>query len=129
MALARIAAENRCRDILVLNLKGISPVTDFFVVATGTSSRQMKTVLAKMSDFRRQHKDEVVALGKKEGMESQRWALLDLVDVIVHVFAPDARTYYALELLWGDAPHVDWQAGYTPPRPPGGHDSEDEEED
>ena len=89
-------------------------MTDFFVIATGTSGRQMKTVLAKMSDLLRDHQD-VVRLGR-EGMESQRWALLDLFDVVVHVFAPEARSYYALELLWGDAPKVDWQTGWTPPR-------------
>ena len=101
---------------MVLDLAGISPVTDFFVIATGTSSRQMKTVLAKMSDFLRDH-DDVVRLGR-EGMESQRWALLDLFDVVVHVFAPEARSYYALELLWGDAPHIDWEKGYNPPPAP-----------
>ena len=115
IALARIADENRCRDVTVLDLEGVSPVTDFFVIATGTSSRQMKTVVAKMDDFLRAHRD-IVALGT-EGLHSDRWVLLDLVDVIVHVFAPDARTFYALELLWGDAPHIDWQQGYVPARP------------
>ena len=111
--LARLAAENRCRDVVVLDLGGVSPVTDFFVIATGTSSRQMKTVLAKMSDFLRDHED-VVRLGR-EGMDSQRWALLDLFDVVVHVFAPEARSDYALELLWGDVPKVDWAEGWMPP--------------
>jgi ribosome-associated protein len=115
IALARTAVENRCQDVLVLNLTGISPVTDFFVIATGTSGRQMKTVIAKMNDFVR-HEPGVSALGE-EGLDSQRWVLLDLVDIVVHIFAPDARSYYALELLWGDAPKIDWQAGYTPPRP------------
>lgn len=105
--MARVAAENRCRDIMVLDLKGISPVTDFFVIATGTSARQMKTVLARMNDFVAAHGD-VVRLGR-EGMESSRWALLDLVDVVIHVFAPEARSFYALELLWGDAPQVEWR--------------------
>ena len=116
VALARLAAENRCRDVTVLNLTGESPVTDFFVIATGTSARQMRTVVAKMDDFVREHGD-VTALGC-EGLESQRWVLLDLVDVVVHVFAPEARTYYALELLWGDMPHVDWEKGYKPPLAP-----------
>ena len=89
-------------------------MTDFFVIATGTSRRQMTTLLARMNDFLATHKD-VVRLGR-EGMDSQRWALLDLFDVVVHVFAPEARTYYALELLWGDAPKVDWRSDWTPPR-------------
>ncbi len=57
-------------------------------------------------------------LGEKspslEGLASDRWVLLDLFDVVVHVFAPDARDFYALELLWGDVPHLDWQKGYHP---------------
>ena len=102
--------------MIVLDLAGESPVTDFFVVATGTSARQMRTVVAKMDDFVKSQGD-ASALGR-EGMESERWALLDLVDVVVHVFAPEARTYYALELLWGDVPHVDWQKDYKPPMAP-----------
>ena len=88
-------------------------MADFFVVATGTSPRQMRTVVAKMDDYLREHRD-VVPLGR-EGLDSERWVLLDLVDVIVHVFSPDARTFYALELLWGDVPEVDWREGYHPP--------------
>ena len=114
IALARVAAENRCRDVTVLDLSGESPVTDYFVIATGTSARQMRSVVARMDDFVRSHRD-VTALGR-EGMDSDRWALLDLVDVVVHVFAPDARTFYALEMLWGDVPEVDWQTGWTPLR-------------
>jgi ribosome-associated protein len=108
-----VAAANRCRDVCVLDLAGASPVTDYFVIATGTSSRQMQTVVAKMDDFLSAHRD-VVSLGR-EGLQSQRWVLLDLVEVVVHVFAPEARTFYALELLWGDVPRVDWQEGWTPP--------------
>ncbi len=113
MELARLAFETRCRDVVVLHIAKASPVSDYFVIATGTSSRQMRTVLAKMEDFLREHKDHP-ALGK-EGMNSDRWALLDLVDVVVHVFAPEARGYYDLELLWGDVPRVDWREGYAPP--------------
>lgn len=113
IAMARVAAENRCREVMVLDLRDISPVTDFFVVATGTSSRQMRTVLEKMDDYTRGHPD-MVPLGR-EGMDSERWALLDLVDVVIHVFAPEARTYYALEMLWGDVPHVDWEDGWEMP--------------
>ena len=108
-----MAAENRCRDVIVLDIARASPVADYFVIATGTSSRQMRTVLAKMEDFLREHTDHP-PLGK-EGMNSDRWALLDLVDVVVHVVAPDARSFYDLEMLWGDAPRIDWQTGYAPP--------------
>ncbi|MBN2582387.1 MAG: ribosome silencing factor [Planctomycetes bacterium] len=112
--MARLAAENRCRDIVVLDLREISPVTDFFVLATGTSRRQMQTVLSKITDIIKAEADVSVPYGT-EGTGSDHWALVDMVDVIVHVFAPEARTYYALEMLWGDSPRIDWQAGWQAP--------------
>ncbi|HOI56871.1 MAG TPA: ribosome silencing factor [Phycisphaerae bacterium] len=112
--MARLAAENRCRDVVVLDLREISPVTDFFVVATGTSRRQMQTVLAKVADAIKAEPDVSTPYGT-EGVGSDHWALVDMVDVIVHVFAPEARSYYALEMLWGDSPRVDWQDGWQPP--------------
>ena len=113
IALARVAAENRCRDVLVLDLVGESPVTDYFVIATGTSRPQMRTVAARIEEYIRGDAD-VSCLGE-EGLTSDHWVLLDLVDVVVHVFAPDARAYYALELLWGDVPRVDWETGWHRP--------------
>ena len=117
VTLARVCAENRCRDITVLDLRGLSPVTDFFVLATGTSARQMNAAA-----------DRVVEAGKElgqrpfgvegeeaaEGPEQARWMLVDYVDVVVHVFTTDSRGYYDLELLWGDAPRVNWQRGWKP---------------
>ena len=112
--LARSCAENRCRDVLVLDLRGLSPVTDFFILATGTSPRQMGAVAHLVIEAG----DTV---GERpwgvEGKESGRWVLLDFVDVVVHVFSEEARKYYDIELLWGDAPHINWQAGWTPRAP------------
>jgi ribosome-associated protein len=104
---ARTAAENRAEDVVVLDLRGMSPVTDFFVICSGTSDRQMRAVY-----------DDVEERGKKlgwrpfgsAGYESSTWLLLDFVDVVVHIFAPEYRRYYDLELLWGDAPRVEWDA-------------------
>jgi ribosome-associated protein len=111
VALARTCAETRCQDVTVLDLRKLSPVTDFFVLATGTSARQMHAVA-----------DHVVQAGRdlgdrpfgREGFESG-WVLVDYVDVVVHVFTAESRTYYDLELLWGDAPRVDWKRGWRPP--------------
>ena len=102
---ARVAHDNRAEEVCVLDLRGLSPVTDYFVVCSGTSDRQMRAVF-----------DAVVAEGKKAGFqrfgsagyESATWMLVDFVDVVVHIFAPEYRRYYDLELLWGDAPRVDW---------------------
>lgn len=100
IAAAKVAAQRRCRDIVVLDLKGISPATDYFVIATGTSDRQMRTVA-----------DEICQTGKKTGSqlfgragyEQARWILLDFIDVVVHIFDSEYRDYYDLDLLWGDA--------------------------
>jgi ribosome-associated protein len=100
VAAAKLAAERNCKDIVVLDLRGKSPATDYFVIATGTSDRQMRTVC-----------DEITKAGKeldfrpfgRAGYEYGRWILLDFVDVVVHLFDSRHRDYYALELLWGDA--------------------------
>ncbi|UCG17546.1 MAG: ribosome silencing factor [Phycisphaerales bacterium] len=105
---ARLASEHRAQEVAVLDLRGLSPVTDYFVICSGTSDRQMRAVF-----------DVLTAEGKKTGWEpfgsagyeSATWMLLDFVDVVVHIFAPDYRQYYDLEMLWGDAPRVDWNKG------------------
>jgi ribosome-associated protein len=97
---ARLAADTRCHNVVVLDVTGISPVCDFFVIASGTSSRQMRGVA-----------DEIAELGGKQnfaplsssGMDGDSWMLVDFVDVIVHLFSDTARSYYDLENLWGDA--------------------------
>jgi ribosome-associated protein len=102
---ARIAAERHCSDIVVLDLRGISPATDYFVIVTGTSDRQMRTVA-----------DEISEAAKKQGMkrfgragyEQGRWILLDFIDIVVHIFDSEYRDYYDLELLWGDAKRIDY---------------------
>ena len=115
--MARVCAENRCRDVAVLDLRKLSPVTDFFVVATGTSARQMRSVANRAVDAGRdlgQRPFGVEGEETAEGPEASRWILVDYVDVVVHVFTPDSRGYYDLELLWGDAPRVDWRRGWKP---------------
>ena len=103
--LARIAHENKAEDVVALDLRGISPVTDFTVIGTGTSDRQMRTVA-----------DQAVEYGTKlgerpygfTGYQSATWILIDFVDVVLHVFGRPYRAYYDLELLWGDAPRLEW---------------------
>jgi ribosome-associated protein len=90
----------------VLDVSGVSPVTDFFVVATGTSPRQMRSVC-----------DEVEELGQpaghtalsRSGYEGDHWICIDFVDMILHVFNPEARIFYDLDNLWGDARKVEWR--------------------
>ncbi len=100
LAAAKVAAERHCSNIVALDLRGKSPATDYFVIATGTSDRQMRAVA-----------DEICEAAKKQGLqrfgragyEQARWILLDFVDVVIHIFDSEYRDYYDLELLWGDA--------------------------
>ena len=104
--LARTLADDRCHQVTVLDVAGISPVTDFFVVATGTSARQMKTAAQSAEDLSRSMKYDRVTHG---GDASDNWIILDCFDVIVHLFTQDARAYYDVDGLWGDAWRVPWE--------------------
>ncbi len=103
IAAAKVAAERHCTNITILDLRGKSPATDFFVIATGTSDRQMRTVA-----------DEISELGRERGFnrfgsagyEQSKWILLDYIDVVVHIFDTEYRDYYDLDLLWGDAKRI-----------------------
>jgi len=97
---AKVALERRCQDIVVLDLRDVSPATDYFVIATGTSDRQMRTVCDEISQTARNNGFERFG---RAGYDQARWILLDFVDVVVHIFSHDYRDYYDLELLWGDA--------------------------
>ncbi len=103
---ARIAHSRRAEGIVVLDLRGISPVTDYFVLLTGTSDRQMRSVAREIADAAagRGHR-----LLNASGMDSGGWILLDFVDVVIHIFDDMRRRYYDLELIWGDAPRVRWK--------------------
>ena len=102
---ARAAADRQAEDIVILDVHELIVITDLFVICTGTSDRQVKTVVEEVEKALR-------ALGQKpvrrEGEQEARWVLLDYVDVVVHVFAEEEREYYDLERLWRDAPRVGW---------------------
>jgi ribosome-associated protein len=93
---------------MVLDMAGVSPVTDFYVIATGTSARQMRTVCDQVDEL-----SEKMGLKsyRRSGYEGESWIAVDYVDVVLHVFSADARTYYDLENLWGDAKRVAWEEG------------------
>ncbi|MDY7010801.1 MAG: ribosome silencing factor [Planctomycetota bacterium] len=103
---ARIAHDRHGENIVVLDLRGISPVADYFVIFTGTSDRQMSAVADEIADAAAKagHKPFHVA-----GRESGQWLLLDFFDVVVHIFDEVHRRYYDLELIWGDAPRIRWK--------------------
>jgi ribosome-associated protein len=100
LAAAKLAGERHCSDIVVLDLTGMSPATDFFVIATGTSDRQIRSVADEISEEARSM--DFARFGRA-GYDQGRWILLDFVDVVVHLFDGEYRNYYDLEMLWGDA--------------------------
>jgi ribosome-associated protein len=82
-------------------------ITDYFVIASGSTERQVKTIVDEVERVLREvHEVKPV---RREGESDARWVLLDYVDFVVHVFADEEREYYDLERLWADAPRVDWE--------------------
>jgi ribosome-associated protein len=112
---ARLAANTRCHNVALLDVRGISPVTDYMVIATGTSPRQMRTVCNDLADWAVNERG--VRPYHADGLESEMWMLIDFVDVVVHVFNPEARLFYDLDSLWGDAQRVEWNDNPLPPPP------------
>jgi ribosome-associated protein len=106
VAAARAASGKQAEDIVVLDVSEVIVITDYFVLCTATSSRQVKTVIEAVEE-------EIRALGvrpvRREGEADAGWWLLDYVDVVVHVFGVEEREYYDLERLWRDAPVEDWE--------------------
>jgi len=110
---ARIAEDSHCEEILVLDLGGISPVTEYFVIATGTSDRQMRSIADEMAQKGKKTGHKVWHVAGRDGGD---WIVLDFVDVVVHLFNEELRRYYDLELIWGEAPRVEWRRP-TPAKP------------
>jgi ribosome-associated protein len=99
----RAAEDKQAQDILVLDLRNAHGFTDFFVICSGTNSRQIRAIADGVTEA-------LQAEGSKpahmEGYDSTDWVLVDYFDFIVHVFSPEARAFYGLERLWGNAEHV-----------------------
>ncbi len=106
---ARIASDDKCTNVVILDLRGLSGVADYYVIATGTSDRQMLAVGDHIQEYGRKVGERIY--GKR--LDSEVWVLLDFVDVVIHVFDAERRDYYDLELMWGDAPKVEWMRSAT----------------
>ena len=100
--IAAIASDRKAIDIRVLDLRGVVGYTDYFVVCSGNTERQTKAI---HDAVYQELKDEAGLLPRRaEGAGEARWILLDYLDCVLHVFTPEAREFYRLEHLWGDAP-------------------------
>ena len=108
---ARVASDNKARDIVVLDMRKITPLYDFFVLSTGSSRRQIHTISEETDAALRDVGDRRLSI---EGYQASSWVVQDYGDVMVHVFNPQTREYYALEELWADAPRVAWESFELP---------------
>jgi len=93
-------------DVLILDVRGLSDVTDYILIASGTSNRQIKSV---GGDVQRLGRDMGLERYGRDEDDEGSWLVLDFVDVVVHLFEPVTRSHYDLETMWGDAPRVPWQ--------------------
>ncbi len=93
-------ADKKGRDIVMLNLKGISMVTDYFLITTGNSTTQVKGI----ADYLEEKLGSIgIPILRVEGLPEAKWLLIDCGDLVVHIMTPEQRDFYNLERLWGDA--------------------------
>ncbi len=100
---AELALERKASELVVLDLRGISSATDFFLIGSGNSDIQVRAIAEHVRDML---KEDGVQVDHVEGLERARWVLLDYIDFVVHLLHPSAREFYQLENLWGDAPRM-----------------------
>ncbi|HTO13672.1 MAG TPA: ribosome silencing factor [Candidatus Binatia bacterium] len=100
---ARAALDRKAVDLVVLDVQGLSGVTDYFLVCSGRSTTHVKSIT---DAIREELREDGVRPLHTEGTTESGWVLLDYGDVLMHVFLEDTRAYYALERLWGDAPSI-----------------------
>ncbi len=95
--------DNKANDVVVLDLAPVTDMTDYFVIASGTSDTHVRSTAEHVIEAMKQAGHAVYHV---EGLSQGRWVLLDFVDVVVHVFHPTLRSFYQLERLWSDAPEI-----------------------
>ncbi|TWI56372.1 ribosome silencing factor [Halalkalibacter nanhaiisediminis] len=96
--------DKKAENIVALNMKGVSLIADYFVICHGNSDKQVQAIA---HEIKKVAQEEGYDIKRLEGFDQARWVLIDLGDVVVHVFHKDERIYYNLEKLWGDAPTVE----------------------
>jgi ribosome-associated protein len=97
---ASLCQDMKANDVVLLNLKGVTDMTDYFVIASGTSDTHVRAIGEHLIS---EMKKEGVRVHHVEGVQQGRWVLLDFVDFVVHIFHPTLRSFYQIERLWSDA--------------------------
>jgi ribosome-associated protein len=108
LAAAQTAEDHRGRDIVVLDVRKLTTMFDYFVIASGTSRRQLHAMSEEIDQrLEKELNDERMGI---EGYAESRWILLDYGSVVIHLFDDETREYFALENLWAEAPRITWKA-------------------
>lgn len=108
LACAKAADEIKAENIRILDVRGLSNLTDYMVVCTGTSMPQLRAILRNVAE--KIEEEHGVKPEHSEGKADTRWVVLDFIDVMLHIMDVEQRDFYGLEELWKDAKEVDWQA-------------------
>ncbi|MFG0331165.1 MAG: ribosome silencing factor [Phycisphaerales bacterium] len=103
---AQLMSDLKCEDVIVLDVRGLSQVTNFVIIGTGTSERQMRSVGEDIGELGQDHGHDVFRANQDR---SSNWVIVDFVDVTAHLFEPNSRAFYDLEHLWADAPRIQWR--------------------
>ncbi|ASK63130.1 ribosome silencing factor [Virgibacillus phasianinus] len=105
---AEASDDKRAEDIIALDMKEVSLVADYFLICHGSNERQVQAIARAIKDAA---EEQEISVKRMEGYEQARWILVDIGDVVCHVFHKDERSYYNLERLWGDATQVSLSVG------------------
>ena len=105
---AQICVDSKGNDVVLLDLRGVTDMTDYFLVVSGTSDTHVRSMGERMME---ELKKEGAPVHHAEGLQQGRWVLLDFVDLVVHIFHPTLRQFYQLERLWSDAEAVPLDTG------------------
>lgn len=103
---AKAASEKKAVNPIILDIRGLSVIADFFVICNGNSETQVQAIAKEIKDKVNEHEINIVGM---EGTSDARWILLDLGDVVVHIFHKEERDFYNIERLWKDAPQIEFE--------------------
>lgn len=106
LRVARVCDDYRGKETLILDLTGITPICDYFVITTGTNRRQIHAIADEVNRVLKEGGSRRMG---REGYDESSWVVQDYGDVVLHVFTPETREVYDLENLWADAPRVEWE--------------------
>jgi len=100
-AITEALLEKKAKDIVLLDVRGLTTLTDYFIVCHGTSETQIRALAGNVTEKTKKQAGE--AVWKQEGIDARRWIILDYVNIVVHIFNEEKREFYGIERMWGDA--------------------------